>query len=157
MTNTIVSEIMKTCTEQNLFFKGNAEIMCTCLVQYIAFEYNKSVEELTVETTINELKSIDELITEQELPIKIFLLVAQAYSERMKIIGNDKEVLDFSFLLDQSDKVVQSSYLTFSKVLENTMPTKEFVSIATLGFMNDQVKDLANRYKLKIKEEREEA
>lgn len=156
MVKKIVNEIMETCNEENPFFKKNAEIICTYLIQYIEFEYGESAEELKLEIIVNELKGIDKLIFEEQLPVKIFLLVAQTYSKRMKIIGNDEDVLDFSFVLDQSENVVQSSYLVISKVLENKKTRKEFVSVATLGFMNSQVKELSEKYKFRIQKERED-
>lgn len=44
---------MRKNTEENPFLKSNAVIMCECLIQYIAFEYDKSVDELSVETIMN--------------------------------------------------------------------------------------------------------
>lgn len=149
----IVNEIMRKNTEENPFFKGNAAILCECLVQYIAFEYDKPVNELSVETIMNELKSIDNLLTKEELSIKVFLLVARAYTERVDNMGLNEEPLDCLFLLRQSDNVLQSTYNAFTSVLEGTTLNNEFVSVSTFGFMNKRVKKLSNQYKWKIKEE----
>ncbi|EAC7025802.1 hypothetical protein AE073_06495 [Listeria monocytogenes] len=72
------------------------------------------------------------------------MLVAQAYSKRMESIGIDEEALDFSFLLDQTESVIQSTYNTFSRVLEGTTPNNKFVSVSTFGFMNKRVKNLSD-------------
>lgn len=147
----IMKNIENEATTNKEFYVLSAINLCRVMIEYIEFVYENNTSELSRETIINELISMNELLTNEKLSLKVFLAVLKDKTGDKEIniymvdqLGHKAaqetwECLSCALGLEKINQTVASYGL---KEKDNTV----FNSIVTEDFMNEEIREASKIY-----------
>lgn len=126
------------------FFTASTKQICTNFIQYIEFIYEKNGKSLTEENIMYELKEMERMIREQELPVNIVLSVLK---DRM--LANNK-TLKFPMLELIGHQAIQKTWDLLSFELQDTEVENQSISLVGLEFMDENLEKKSTEYKTQM-------
>lgn len=113
------------------FFTACTKQICTTFIQYIEFVYEKNEIVPTEEKILYELKEMDRVIREQELPVTIVLSIIKG-----RLLADNK-LLKIPTLDLIDPKALQKTWDLLSFELQDTVVEDQNVSLVALEFMDE--------------------
>lgn len=126
------------------FFTASTKQICTNFIQYIEFIYEKNGKSITEENIMYELKEMERMIREQELPVNIVLSVLK---DRM--LANNK-MLKFPMLELIGYQAIQKTWDLLSFELQDTEVENQSISLVGLEFMDENLEKRSTEYKTQM-------
>ena len=126
------------------FFTASTKQICTNFIQYIEFIYEKNGKSLTEENIMYELKEMERMIREQELPVNIVLSVLK---DRM--LANNK-MLKFPMLELIGHQAIQKTWDLLSFELQDTEVENQSISLVCLECMDENLEKRSTEYKTQM-------
>lgn len=126
------------------FFTASTKQVCTNFIQYIEFIYDKHGKYPTKENIMYELKEMERMIREQELPVNIVLSVLK---DRM--LANNK-MLKFPMLELIGQQAIQKTWDLLSFELQDTEVENQSISLVGLEFMDKNLEKRSTEYKTQM-------
>lgn len=130
------------------FYLMSVKNLLIVLIQYINYIYDEKRLDLSRETILQELLSIDEFLWKEKLPLKVFLAVIK------DIMVFDYKKQDFFNLEVLGDNTAQETSREFSFVLDRIKKRDGFISEITANFMTDEIREVSSKYKIQVAKNR---